>query len=70
MSKRLQRLLDSLDVFSEFDREDYQLLEVTGIGGSTENGIYINDVFLPFSQMRTDMEGNVYLANWLYAKEF
>lgn len=68
-----QKLLDELDVISEYELrgDDYEKIEITEINGFTAKGVWVQErVFLPFSQMKCDMDGVVFLRSWLAARYF
>ena len=66
----LSELLENLDVLSSRDDVDYTEMEEPVITAITKAAARINGVSLPFSQLRCDSVGNIYLINWLYKKEF
>lgn len=58
--------LDSLDVITELDREDYtEIQKEVEIENHTKKAILINGKWYPKSQMRTDFEYGIYIKNWL-----
>jgi len=63
-------LLESLDLVSRFDIEDYEKIGRPKVKAMTEKAVLLNDIWIPKSQLRTDTHGNLYLARWLYEKTF
>ncbi len=69
----LNKLLQNLDVLSDFDRETYDSLEYETIEkvsriGSSCGAALIDGNWLPKSQLRCDRRGNLYIAKWLKTK--
>ncbi len=70
MDEVTKKLLDEIDVLSEYDRDNYQVIDMALVEYVSEKAAMINGEWLPKSTLRTDMEGNIFLANWKYAQIF
>ena len=69
----IDKLIDDLNVISEYDKENYQKLHYMKIEqvskpGTDEGAALIDGRWIPKSQMLCDFDNNLYVANWLYAK--
>jgi hypothetical protein len=65
-----EKLLEDLDVLTEFDKNDFEHFsepepEFTAV---TLNAVLYYGRWIPKSQMRCDFDGNLYIANWLAMK--
>ncbi len=65
-------MFDDVDVISHLERDDFVKLEnpnpMTFM--STEKAVCIDGHWLPKVYVRCDFDGNLYVADWLYGKEW
>lgn len=71
----VKELLEDLDVLDEYSKKDYQLMDYHSIGviskkGSSEGAVLIDDKWIPKSQLRCDVDGNLYISHWMVSKTF
>ena len=71
----LDKLLNDIDVLSEFDKENYQQLhymkiEAISKQGTDEGAALIDEQWIPKSQLRSDFDKNIYISLWYYGKYF
>lgn len=65
-----QVLLDQLDVITEMDRGDYVCLDDRPVEQVWKKAALIGGVNVPKSLMRCDFDGNIFVIDWFYGKEF
>lgn len=75
MEDQLERIVKAWEAteqepYSQFDRDEYTEIEYEKIGGMTPKGVFLDNKFAPFSQMKIDVDNKIYIKNWLYEKEF
>ena len=67
-------LINKLDVIDHFTKDDYVQLEYWEPLNSSDKAVFLDtgtlELWFPFSQLRTDVDGNLYLARWLYDNYF
>ena len=56
-------------ILTRLDEPDFTQIDFDEINGETERALKVNGEWLPKSQLRQDMEGNLYLAHWLYEQK-
>lgn len=66
----LTKLTDALEVFSDYDKNDFTLLKYGKIEVVTPKAALIDGVWYPKSQMKVDTDNGLWLSNWLYEKNF
>ena len=66
----LERLLAALTPISEHEREDFVQLEDPTVDVVTKDGVLIDGHWVGKSQMRCGFDGQLYVAGWLYGKEW
>ena len=71
----IDKLLNDIDVLSEFDREYYQRLhyikiEAISQQGNDEGAALIDNRWIPKSQLRSDFDKNIYVSLWYYGRYF
>ncbi len=64
------KIPDDIDVISEFDRGDYVKLDRPNIEASTEKALKIEGHWVPKVYVRCDFDEDLYVADWLYGKEW
>ena len=70
MAVQKEKLLDALAVYSDFDKEDYKRIRYTTIEALTQKATLIDEQWIPLSQMKCDVDGNLYVTNWMHNKLF
>lgn len=70
MTKELHKLLGSIEVLDDYTKDGYTQLNSVEIEAQTKKAVLIEGLWFPLSQLRCDVDGNVYLASWLYRKNF
>lgn len=73
MNELLDKLLDDLDVYSDYDKESYTSLNWQNLQnftkrGTPEGAVLVDDKWIPKSQLKCDVDGNLYVANWFKDK--
>jgi len=66
----MNELINELDLIHVFIEKDYTRIEIPNVEVVTQKAALINGKWIPKSQLRTDMDGNLYVTNWLYGKLF
>jgi len=66
----IKQLIDKLDVFTEYDRDDYTEIEVDEVEALTDKGVKLFGTWFGLSTLRTDMDGGLFIENWLYDRYF
>jgi hypothetical protein len=66
----LARLADELEVYSEYDRETFKKLEYEKIEVISPKAVLIDGNWFPKSQLKVDVDSNLYSAGWLYDKTY
>ena len=61
---------NDIDVLSHFDQNDYVKLENPKLDRITEKAIRVDGHWVPKVYVRCDFDGNLYIADWLYGKEW
>lgn len=70
--------LNKVDLFTnfQFDSNDYTLIKVEDVKTDTAKAAlillegYASHEWVPYSVLRCDTDGNIYMANWFYKKNF
>lgn len=70
MNNNLTKLSDELEVFSDYDKNDFTLLKYEKIEIVTPKAALIDGVWCPKSQMKVDTDNGLWLSNWLYKENF
>lgn len=70
MDNNLTKLTDTLEVFSDYDKDDFTLLKYEKIEAVTPKAALIDGAWYPKSQMKVDTDNGLWLSNWLYEKNF
>lgn len=60
--------IDNLDVLTEFDKDDFEILHEQDFTMETLNAVLYHGRWVPKSQLRCDFDNNIYIAKWLAAK--
>lgn len=63
-------LVDQLDVITEYDRDQYVMLEDSIVERVGKKAALIDGIWVPKSLMRCDFDDSLYVADWFYGKEF
>lgn len=63
-----KKLLDVLNVYSDYDKETHSKLKFSIVDAVTKKAALIDGEWVPLSQMKCDVDGNLYVANWLWEK--
>ena len=63
-------LIDQLDVITEFDRDQYVKLDDSIVEQVGKKSALIDGIWVPKSLMRCDFDGDMYVVDWFYGKEF
>lgn len=71
----LENLLNELSPYSEYDRDSYRRLEFEKIEVVTKKGrdggaALIDGRWIPKSQLKCGVDGELYVSNWFYDKNF
>lgn len=64
------KIPDDIDIISQLELGDFVKLESPEIGFETELALKVDGRMVGKSQLRQDFEGNLYVADWLYGKEW
>ena len=67
---KLQKLIAAWQATGTQPSGQYTAVKFNSIGGMTAKGVFLDDIFAPFSQMKIDSENRVLIKNWLYEKAF
>lgn len=67
---KLQKLVSAWAATGVKPYGNYMEVKYQTIGGMTAKGVFLDDAFAPFSQMKIDSENRVLIKNWLYEKAF
>lgn len=67
---KLQKLVTAWQATGTQISGQYTAVKFNSIGGMTAKGVYLDDTFAPFSQMKVDTENKIYIKTWLYEKAF
>lgn len=66
----LKTLIFDLDVLSDVETEEYTEFKYDEIQEICDNYVVIDGIQLAKSQLKCDIDKNLYLINWLYNKYF
>ncbi len=61
---------DDIDVINSLEKEQFVRLEAPEVGYDTPGALKVDNRWIPKSQLRQDFDGNLYVADWLYGKEW
>ena len=64
------KIPDDIDIISELDKGDFVMLENPNLQFAKGKALLIDGHWVPKSQVRCDFDGNLYVADWLYGKEW
>lgn len=64
------KIPDDIDIITELDRGDFVKLESPEIQAMTGRSLLIDGHWIAKSQIRTDFDGKLYVADWIYGREF
>ena len=67
-STDVDELFDTLDVYSEYDRERYQKIEYRKIETATPKAALLDGKWIPKSQMKCGTSDEIYVSNWMFDK--
>lgn len=69
-SDKLQKLVTAWQATGTQPSGQYTAVKYQTIGGMTAKGVFLDDTFAPFSQMKIDSQNKIYIRTWLYEKAF
>lgn len=64
----IDKLVDSLDVYSEYDRQKYQKLLFQEVETVTDKAALIDGQWIPKSQLKCGVDKDLYITKWMYDK--
>ncbi len=66
----IEEMLTSIDVLASWDEDKYTLIEDPIVSQLSDKAAFITCAayadWTPFSMMRTNADGDIFLATWLY----